>query len=325
MAFTAIEAATLSQQYSNLLLPVIQQGNSRTAPSTMFKTGCVGQDIQVLDYISKITNKQFSDLVTVRDIDRDNIVDHVTADSRWLPRPVLFESVLMFNEESKLLRLVDMESGIRDEQIKAINRDMDILFCNAAGGKAITSISDVAASGNVPAHIASPYDMVALPASQIKDASAKTPTSLLDEMLAVLDAADVDTMEHPVYCYINSEFKEKLFNDPRYDNWNNMGTQVLADGELTPYRGVRFVRLSDTDVLAKSTLVKAAGTATMEHCAIMAAGKPICTGIWSDVKTTINQNPQKDNAWQLQTKVSMASTRLDEVRIVIAENTNALI
>lgn len=311
MAFTEIQAATLAQQYSNLLLPVIQQGDSRTAPSTMFKTGCVGQDIQVLDYIGKITNRKITDLMTVR----DTVLDSVNGDTRWLPRPTLFESVLPIYDESKLLRLVDLESGFRDEQAKAINRDMDILFCLAATGKAITSISNVAAAGNVPAHIASPYDMVALPnANKIEVASTDTATEVVDKMLAVLDGLDVDTTEHPVYMYISGLFKEKLFADPRYDNWNNMGSQVLADGQLTPYRGVKFVRLSDTDVLN--------ATNGLSTTCIMAAGKPVCLGIWGSMETIISRNPAKDNVWQIHTKISMAATRLDEQRIVTCDTSD---
>lgn len=300
-----LDVATLSQQYSNLLLPVIQQGNSRTAPSTMFKTGCKGEDIQVLDYIGKITNRQITDLMTPR----DTVYDTVNGDSRWLPRPTLIESVLPISDESKLLRLVDMESGIRDEQIKALNRDMDIMFCKAAVGSAITSISNVAAAGSVPAHIASPYAMVALPADAVVElAATDTATEAVDKALEVFDSKDVDTIENPVYVYINSMFKSKLFEDTRYDNWNNMGSQVLADGELTPYRGVKFVRLSDADILNS--------TNSLNDIAIAVAGKAVCLGIWGNVETIISRNPAKDNIWQIHTKMSMAAVRLDEQRVV---------
>ena len=90
-----------------------------------------------------------------------------------------------------------------------------------------------------------------------------------------------------------------------------MGGQVLADGNLTPYRGVQFVRLSDVDVFAQ--------VANAADKIFLVAGKAICTGIWSDFKTEISVLPEHSYAQQIYTCMSMASTRLDEQRVIVLD------
>lgn len=120
MAMSEFQLATLSQQYTGLIKPVIQQADSRTARSTEFKTGCTGLDIQVVDYISKAQVRVINgDLTAIR----DTVVDGHQADSRWLPRPSLVEHTDLFYTESQLLRLVDIKSSYRDATIKAFARE----------------------------------------------------------------------------------------------------------------------------------------------------------------------------------------------------------
>ena len=89
-----------------------------------------------------------------------------------------------------------------------------------------------------------------------------------------------------------------------------MGTQVLSSGALTPSRGIKFVHLSDVDVWNNGT-----------KCLVV-AGKPVCVGIWSDLKTTIDTLPTKSYAKQIYTCMSMAATRLDEERVFVLDIQN---
>lgn len=311
MAFNQTTAELIAQQYSNLMMPVIQQGDSRTAPSTEFKTGLTVRDVQILDYMGKVTLREVANLTTIR----QTVVDSVTAESRWLPAPHLVEHCIRKSAQFDLLTLVSQDSAVRQAQAMAYKRHMDKEFVRAALSPAITNINLVAENPGVsPAGITAPYDFVALPAGNTITAAADTTiTAAIDEALEKFDALDVDTAMYPVYAYIPSKAKALLFEDPRYDNWNNMGGQVLADGNLTPYRGVQFVRLSDTDVFT-------AAQATDK--VILVAGKAICTGIWSDFKTEISVLPEHSYAQQIYTCMSMASTRLDEQRVVVLDIAN---
>lgn len=304
MAYKNLDLELIAQQYTSLCMPVIQQGDNRTAPSTEFKTGLTVRDVQLLDYMNKVTPRVVTDLTSIR----ETVVDKAEAESRWLPGPHLVEHAIRKSAQFDLLTLVNPDSAVRQAQVAAFKRHMDKEFYDAAIGKAIVNINLVNASGTAPAGITSPYAFVDLPADMTITAGAgDTITGLIDQALEKFDSKDVDTAQYPVICYINSKAKSLLFEDARYDNWNNMGTQVLADGNLTPYRGVQFIRLSDADVFGENTKI------------LFVAGKAICTGIWSDFKTEISILPEHSYASQIYSSMSLASTRLDELRVVAVD------
>lgn len=308
MAFNTFAAELIAQKYTNLMVPVIQQGDTRTAPSTEYKTGLQGRDIQILDYIAAVTPRTVTDLTTVR----STVVDSATTESRWLPAPSLLEHTIRKAATFDLNTLVQQDSAVRDAQTKGFKREMDKMFYTAALGNAITNINLIAEVANTsPAGIQAPYTFVALPAGNTITPLAGTAiTAAIDDALKLFDSMDVDTSEHKIYCYINSAAKGLLFEDTRYDNWNNMGNQVLADGNLVPYRGVEFVRLSDSGVFNGSTKI------------LLVAGKAICMGIWSDLKTEISVLPEHSYAQQIYTSMSAAATRLDEKRVVAIDIQN---
>ena len=301
MAMTEFQLATLAQQYTGLIKPVVQQGDSRTARSTEFKTGCVGMDIQVVDYVNKVTTRTITDIMTIR----DTVADAQQADTRWLPRPSIVEHTDLFYLESQLLRLVDIKSSYRDATIKAFNRQKDIFWLKAAVGSAITSINNV--SGGTPANIVSPYTTVTLPVENTITAGASdTIAKLLKDAKEKLESMDVDlSMEKPVV-YMNSVFARKLLDDTQYITWNTSGMQPLGSGEYKDFLGFTFVMLSN-DIFTG---------AAVENKAIIACGKPVMTGIWEDINTTIGIRHDKDDAYQVNTKMMLASTRLDEWRVV---------
>lgn len=306
MAMTEFQLATLAQQYTGLIKPVVQQGDSRTARSTEFKTGCVGMDIQVVDYVNKVTTRTITDIMTIR----DTVADAQQADTRWLPRPSIVEHTDLFYLESQLLRLVDIKSSYRDATIKAFNRQKDIFWLKAAVGSAITSINNV--SGGTPANIVSPYTTVALPVENTITAGASdTIAKLLKDAKEKLESMDVDlSMEKPVV-YMNSAFARKLMDDTQYITWNTSGMQPLGSGEYKDFLGFTFVMLSN-DIFTG---------AAVENKAIIACGKPVMTGIWEDINTTIGIRHDKDDAYQVNTKMMLASTRLDEWRVVAIDYT----
>lgn len=307
--FNGFDTELIAQQYTNLMEPVIQQGETRTSESSMLKTGLTVRDVQVIDWLDKLTVRTVTNLSSVR----ATVVDTATAQSRWLPAPHLVEHCIRKAATFDLLTLVDQDSAVRSAQIKAFKTHMDKEFYDAAVGNAITNINLVAEVANTsPAGITSPYEFVALPAANtVTPAAGTSITEGIDAVLEKIDAKDVDTVANPVICYITSGAKKLLFEDPRYDNWNNMGTQVLGSGDMAPYRGVKFVRLSDSDVFG----------ANNTKCLVV-AGKPVCVGIWSDLSTKIDILPEHSYARQIYTSMSMAAARLDEDRVFVLDIAN---
>jgi hypothetical protein len=306
MAMSAFELATLAQQYTGLIKPVVQQGDSRTARSTEFKTGCVGLDIQVVDYVNKVSARTITDPITIR----STVIDTQQADTRWLPRPVIIEHTDVFYMESQLLRLVDIKSSYRDATIKEFNRQKDIFFLKAAVGSAITSINNV--SGGTPANIVSPYSTVALPAAnQITATSSDTVSSLLKDVRTLFENLDVDLSSEKPVVYMPAAFGRLLNDDTQYITWNTSGMQPLATGEYKDFLGFTFVLLSN-DVFTGASLA---------DTIVIVCGKPVMTGIWEDINTTIGIRHDLDDAYQVNTKMMLASTRLDEWRVATVDFT----
>ena len=303
---SAFELATLAQQYTGLIKPVVQQGDSRTARSTEFKTGCVGLDIQVVDYVNKVSARTITDPITIR----STVIDTQQADTRWLPRPVIIEHTDVFYMESQLLRLVDIKSSYRDATIKEFNRQKDIFFLKAAVGSAITSINNV--SGGTPANIVSPYSTVALPAAnQITATSSDTVSSLLKDVRTLFENLDVDLSSEKPVVYMPAAFGRLLNDDTQYITWNTSGMQPLATGEYKDFLGFTFVLLSN-DVFTGASLA---------DTIVIVCGKPVMTGIWEDINTTIGIRHDLDDAYQVNTKMMLASTRLDEWRVATVDFT----
>ena len=300
MAMSAFELATLAQQYTGLIKPVVQQGDSRTARSTEFKTGCVGMDIQVVDYVAKATSRLITDVITLR----ATVVDTQQADTRWLPRPSIVEHTDVFYLESQLLRLVDIKSSYRDATIKEFNRQKDIFWMKAAVGSAIISINNV--SGGTPPNIVSPYSTVALPAgNQLTASAGDTVADCLKDIKELFESLDVDlSVEKPVV-YMNAAFARKLLDDVQYITWNTSGMQPLASGDYKDFLGFTFVMLSN-DIFTG---------ANVSNKIVVACGRPVMTGIWEDINTTIGIRHDLDDAYQVNTKMMLASTRLDEWRV----------
>lgn len=300
MAMSAFELATLAQQYTGLIKPVVQQGDSRTARSTEFKTGCVGMDIQVVDYVAKATSRLITDVITLR----ATVVDTQQADTRWLPRPSIVEHTDVFYLESQLLRLVDIKSSYRDATIKEFNRQKDIFWMKAAVGSAIISINNV--SGGTPPNIVSPYSTVALPAgNQLAASAGDTVADCLKDIKELFESLDVDlSVEKPVV-YMNAAFARKLLDDVQYITWNTSGMQPLASGDYKDFLGFTFVMLSN-DIFTG---------ANVSNKIVVACGRPVMTGIWEDINTTIGIRHDLDDAYQVNTKMMLASTRLDEWRV----------
>lgn len=300
MAMSAFELATLAQQYTGLIKPVVQQGDSRTARSTEFKTGCVGMDIQVVDYVAKATSRLITDVITLR----ATVVDTQQADTRWLPRPSIVEHTDVFYLESQLLRLVDIKSSYRDATIKEFNRQKDIFWMKAAVGSAIISINNV--STGTPPNIVSPYSTVALPAgNQLTASAGDTVADCLKDIKELFESLDVDlSVEKPVV-YMNAAFARKLLDDVQYITWNTSGMQPLASGDYKDFLGFTFVMLSN-DIFTG---------ANVSNKIVVACGRPVMTGIWEDINTTIGIRHDLDDAYQVNTKMMLASTRLDEWRV----------
>lgn len=312
MAMTDIQLATYAAQFSTLVGSLAQQATSKTAPSTMFKTGLVGKVPQVITYVGKVTTRTITDLITIRNTQ----IDAINADTRYLPAPVEKRATFAFYEESQLLRLIDMKSGWVSEVNKAFQREKDIMFVKAFLGNAITSLNwtdEVTTPGSeAPGQLTLPTTLVALPAANtITAAGTDTATSLLKKVLKFFESHDVDWKSKGLRLYHNSKFGELLRNDPEWYTWNTAAATPNVSGELKGYLGFDFIQLSEIDILNATN-----GAADK---LLVAAGQPICTGIWKDFNTTISIRHDKDDAIQVNSYMMLSSARLNEEDVCVVD------
>lgn len=311
MAMDNIELNTISAQFSTLVGSLAQQATSKTAPSTMFKTGLVGKVPQLITYVGKVQTRTITDLQTIRDTQLQNL----QADTRYLPAPIEKRATFAFYEESTLLRLIDMKSGWAMEVNKAFQRDKDIMFVKAFLGKAITSLNwtDTETTDHgIRGSLQMPTSFVELPAKNTITAKAgDTITGLLKKVLRFFEANDVDWKALGLRAYHNSLFAELLRTDPEWYTWDTAGAHPNVSGELKGYLGIEYIQLSEIDILNAEN-----GAANK---VLIAAGKPVCTGIWKDINTKISVRNDKDDAIQVNTYMMLSSARLNEWQVAVLD------
>lgn len=311
MAMDNIELNTISAQFSTLVGSLAQQATSKTAPSTMFKTGLVGKVPQLITYVGKVKTRTITDLQTIRDTQLQNL----QADTRYLPAPIEKRATFAFYEESTLLRLIDMKSGWAMEVNKAFQRDKDIMFVKAFLGKAITSLTwtdTETMDHGIRGSLQMPTAFVELPAKNTITAKAgDTITGLLKKVLRFFEANDVDWKALGLRAYHNSLFAELLRTDPEWYTWDTAGAHPNVSGELKGYLGIEYIQLSEIDILNAEN-----GAANK---VLIAAGKPVCTGIWKDINTKISVRNDKDDAIQVNTYMMLSSARLNEWQVAVLD------
>lgn len=308
MAMADINLSTISAQFSTLVGALAQQATSKTAGSTTFRTGLTGRVPQIITYVNKVTLRTITDLTTPR----ATVAQTPEADTRYLPSPVEKRATFIFTEESTLLRLIDMKAGWVSETNKAFQREKDIMFVKAFLGNAITSLTWTDATVSTPGQITMPTTFVALPAGNTITATATdTVTGLLKQVLKFFEANDVDWRSLGLRAYHNSKFAELLRNDAEWYTWNTSGAMPNSTGELKSYLGFDFIQLSEIDVLNS--------TNGAEDKVLIAAGQPICTGIWKDFNTTISVRHDLDDAYQVNSYMLLSSARLNEWQVCVLD------
>ena len=306
--------ATISAQFSTLVGSLAQQSTNKTAPSTMFKTGLKGNVPQLITYISKVTLTTLTN-AQLRQV-HDTAAATPMADTRYLPAPEEKRVKFLFAEESDLLRLVSMESGLIQETNKAFQREKDISFVKAFLGNAITSLTWTDAvttpGSEAPGNLQLPMSYVPLPAANTITATAgSTITANLKKVLKFFEANDVDWRALGLRLYHNSKFAELLRKDAEWYTWNTAGATPNTTGELKSYLGFEFIQLSEIDILNATN-----GAADKM---LIAAGKPVCTGIWKDFNTTTSVRHDKDEAIQINSYMMLSSARLNEWQVCVLD------
>lgn len=308
---TSIEHSTIAAQFSTLVGALAQQATSKTAPSTMFKTGLVGKVPQLITYVGKVETRTITDLQTIRDTQ----IQDLKADTRYLPAPIEKRATFAFYEESTLLRLIDMKSGWATEVNKAFQRDKDIMFVKAFLGKAITSLNWTDAETmdtGVRGSLQMPTAFVELPAENtITAKEGDSITGLMKKVLRFFEANDVDWRSLGLRAYHNSLFAELLRTDPEWYTWDTAGAHPNVSGELKGYLGIEYIQLSEIDILNAKN-----GAANK---VLIAAGQPVCTGIWKDFNTKISVRHDKDDAIQVNSYMMLSSARLNEWQVCVLD------
>jgi hypothetical protein len=270
----------LGQQRTSRLLPFVQ--NEGTITGTSKTTERLGKT-EALDIVSRHADTQYVNTPHSR-----RWLD--LADKSWAD---------LVDELDKIKMLADPTSPYLALGVAALNRAKDDIILAAARGSARAGTGATATT-------------IALPSGQ-KIAEGGTGLTLA-KLLAtkeILDAAEVDDeldmdgqgAPKRVMVVTTKQLTNLLgTTEIKSIDYNNV--KALVQGQVDTFLGFRFVR---TERVAKS--------GTTRYCVAWSRGC-VAYGVGSDIQTSIDRLPQKNNSVQVYARESIGAVRVEDEGVV---------
>ena len=276
------------QQYSANIQMLSQQMGSLLRDKVRVES-VVGKNA-FFDQVGKVT----AQLKTSRHSDTPQID---TPHSRRRVSLADYEFADLIDQQDKVRLLIDPTSSYAQAAAMAMGRAMDDVIITAALGTAFTGETGATS--------------VALPAGQkIVHGSAGLTLAKLIQAKALLDKADVDP-SIPRHIIVSPEQLQNLLGDTTVTSSDFNTVKALVQGEINSFLGFNF-RVSNR--LPK--------TGTTRSC-IAYAQDGLLLGVGKDVNARIDERADKSYATQVYYCMSIGATRMEEVKVVEVQATEA--
>ncbi len=275
------------QAYDSMFFHLSQQKGSRLRDTVRMKPAVPGQNVY-FERIGKVEPQE----ITTRYMDTP-ITSTPHTRRRVSPQDFVVADFLMTEDELRLL--IDPRQGYTEAQAYGMGRQIDRVILLAATGNSFTTVD-----GSVA---------VALPAAQIV-ASSSTGLTLAKLLSAkqILDTADVDPDE-PRWAVVTAKQITDLLNTTEIKNADYNSVKALAEGAVDTFLGFKFIR---TQLPLEAAVLNGSGETQCLFYATSAIGLTVP----QDVKSEIDKRPDKLNSWQVMTKATMGSTRIEDEKLV---------
>lgn len=287
------------QQYSSNIALLLQQKGSklRGAVTTGSHTGKAASPVDQFGSIEmQSVTTRFGDMPRV----------DAPTDRRWV-YPSDYDLPQLIDSFDKLRLITDPSSTYVQNAVMAAGRQFDRLICSAFTGTAKTG----EAGGTSTSFTAGNEVDVAT-----GGANSKLNVAKLREVKRLMMANFVDFDMEQAFVGITATDHDALLADVQVTSRDfNGGQAVLKDGKITEYMGFGFIHCE----LIETVL---AGTNEVTLPVWVKSGMYL--GIWNDMEHSIDvRSDLQGRPWQVYTKMTAGSTRLEEDKVYAIESYRA--
>lgn len=304
------------QQYSTNVGMLLQQMGTRLR-GAVNNYALMGKAATVLE--------QFGAVSPVINLPRhaDTPVLDVPQDRRWAyPTDVEFGALI--DDQDKLRLLIDPTGPYTTAAVNALGRGIDDVILSA-----FFNANNTGENGSTSTSTLYAYNSNSQSVAATTGAAAATGMNIAKLRAAKrkLLEADLDIDNDQLFCVITAKQHDDLLNEAQAVSLDYNNRPVLVEGKITSFMGFNFIHSEripggsgwNTSLNPAITSSDADGSyvASTRWMVPVFAKSGMGLGIWGDIATSVDRRPDKRNATQVYSKMTVGSTRLEEKRCVI--------
>lgn len=205
----------------------------------------------------------------------------------------------LVDSEDQIRTLIDPTSPYADAAAMAMGRAIDDAIIAAADGTAYTGV----AGGTSTAFDTNMVVDVQVRWPGITASNLGLNVAKLLEASKLLGANNVDPDEEK-WCVVNAAQIKSLLMDARVSSHDYNAIKPLVSGQIVQFSGFNIIPTERIGVDTNS-----------DHKCLFWAKGGMLLGMGSEIKTKIDQRPDKNYATQVFASMSLGATRMEEVRV----------
>jgi hypothetical protein len=270
----------------------MQQADSRLR-SMVTSDSYVGKSASVVEQFGSAT----AQLRTSRHSDTPLL--NLAQDKRWV-FPADYEWASLIDSQDKLRMRIAPEGMYTRAAAAGMNRAQDdviiaAFFATAYIGESGTSTETMGTVGS------GTYDV----GVNVGGTASGINVAKLQAALRLLMTANAGDITEPVYAAIGSYEHDLLLKEIQIVNKDyNGGSAVLENGRVRRFMGFEFALTERLAITAGNRLIPAWVKSGMH------------LGVWQDLMASIDKRPDKGNAWQVYTNMTIGGTRLQAGKVI---------
>jgi hypothetical protein len=284
----AITVASVVEYKTNVEL-LMQQEGSRLR-SMVTSDGYVGKSASVVEQFGSAT----AQLRTSRHSDTPLL--NLAQDKRWV-FPADYEWASLIDSQDKRIAPEGMYTRAAAAGMNRAQDDVIIaaFFATAYIGENGTSTETMGTVGS------GTYDV----GVNVGGTASGINVAKLQAALRLLMTANAGDITEPVYAAIGSYEHDLLLKEIQIVNKDyNGGSAVLENGRVRRFMGFEFALTERLAITAGNRLIPAWVKSGMH------------LGVWQDLMASIDKRPDKGNAWQIYTNMTIGGTRLQAGKVI---------
>ena len=303
------------QEYSTVVAMLLQQKGSRLRGAVENRQ-FFGKAATMMEQIGSV-NPVFN-----QGRHTDTPLISTPQDRRWI-YPIDADWAELVDNQDKLRLLIDPTGYYAQAGTMAMGRAQDDVIIAGHLGSNNTGETGTTATG-----LLSAYNSGSQMVAATTGASAATGLNVAKLRAArkMLELADVDVDNDPLYMVVSAQQNDNLRNEAQMINLDYNTRPILVDGKITTYMGFNFIHSERIPGAANfaSTLSLNSGLTSSDVDGNYVTGSRwivpfwaksgMCLGIWNDIQASVDRRPDKRNSMQVYITETIGSARTEEKR-----------